>query len=284
MQGEMSSDRVAISLGKRLRSSAFIASVGVNPDWERYSPETQEAIRLARVVHYPSMLYEAVLLSLGKRTYPRNYYGFMGNKILQTQLFQLLGISHPRTRLYYGRNRLQRITADFNYPFIAKQAMGSSKGMGVYLVRNEPEAMTYLERHRPAYIQEYLSIDRDLRVIALGGRVICAYWRIRRLGEFRCNVAQGAEISFEEIPEDGIAFAKEVARRCRFDEVGMDICIVQGRFYILEANMVFGLEGVRRGGIDIKRAITRAAEEAAQEQWGSGRGAAVLRRESAWRR
>ncbi len=284
MQGEMSSDSVAISLGKRLRSSAVIASVGVKPDWEHYSPETQEAIRLARVVCYPSMLYEAVLLSLGKRTYPRNYYGFMGNKILQTQLFQLLGISHPRTRLYYGRNRLQRITADFDRPFIAKKPVGSSKGMGVYLIRDETDAMAYLERHRPAYIQEYLPLERDLRVIVLGGRVIHAYWRIRRLGEFRCNVAQGAAISFEGIPEEGIAFAEDVARRCRFDEVGMDICMVHGRFYILEANMVFGLEGVRRGGIDIRRALTSAAEEATQGQWGSGRGAAALRRESEWRR
>ncbi|MHC1741965.1 MAG: RimK family alpha-L-glutamate ligase [Syntrophobacteraceae bacterium] len=261
MQCETSADSVAIALGKRLRSSAVIASVGVNPEWEHYSPETQEAIRRASVVFYPSSLYEPVLRSLGKQTYPRNYYRFMGNKIRQTELFQLLGISHPRTRLFYGRNRLRRITSEFDYPFIAKKPMGSSKGLGVFLIRNATDAGEYLEGHRPAYVQEYLPIDRDLRVIVLGGRVIHAYWRIRRPGEFRCNVAQGAEISFEGIPEDGLVFAKDVARRCGFEEVGMDICIAHGHHYILEANMVFGLEGVRQAGIDIYEAITRAAEE-----------------------
>lgn len=256
----MPSETLGIALGKRLRSSRLIASLGVLPDWDGYSPDAQEAIRRAAVLYYPSMLYEPVLQSVGKRTYPHNYYGFMGNKIRQTELFQLLGISHPRTGLFYGRNRLQRITAEFDYPFIAKTPVGSSKGLGVFLIGDEARALEYLENHRPAYIQEYLPIDRDLRVIVLRGRVAHAYWRIHRAGEFRCNVAQGAEIAFEDIPEEGLAFAEDVALRCRFDEVGMDICFAHGRTYVLEANMVFGLEGVRRAGIAIHEAIAKAAE------------------------
>lgn len=250
-----------IALGKRLRSSASIPSVGVRADWEDYSPEIQDAIRASSVVFYPSMLYEGVFLSVGKRIFPRNYYGFMGNKIRQTQLFQLLDISHPRTRLYYGRHLLPRIVAEFDFPFIAKNPLGSSKGVGVHLIQTEADLIKYLETHRPAYVQEYLPIHRDLRVVLLKGAVIHAYWRVQRSGEFRCNVARGAEISFDDIPEDALAFARDVARRCGFDELGMDVCYARGRYFILEANMVFGLEGFRQAGIDIYDRLMRAAEE-----------------------
>jgi ribosomal protein S6--L-glutamate ligase len=134
------------------------------------------------------------------------------------------------------------------------------------LIRNEWDLSKYLETHRPAYVQEYLPIGRDLRVVVLRGEVIHAYWRIQLRGEFRCNVARGAAISFDDIPEDGLAFARDVAHRCGFDEVGMDICHARGRYYILEANMVFGLEGFRQAGIDIHDHLERAAEAMSRQR------------------
>ncbi len=247
-----------VSLGKRLRRCPKLRCFGVFPNWEDYSRESQQAIRSAQRVFYPSEMYEAVFLAVGKEVFPRNHYDFMGNKIRQTQLFQLLGVSHPRTRLYYGRNRLERIRGDFDYPFIAKTPVGSSKGVGVYLIGGEDDLVGYLEWHRPAYIQEYLPIGRDLRIVVVDGKVVHAYWRIQCSGEFRNNVARGACISYEDIPEDALQFAEEVARRCRFDEVGLDVAIAHGRHYVLEANMAYGLEGFWRLGMDIYDILARA--------------------------
>lgn len=251
----------AIALGRRIRSSASIRTVGVLPSWEDYPREVRDAIRSARMVFYPSPLYADVLRSMGKRIFPRSYYRFMGNKILQTQLFQLLEIAHPRTRLYYGHDRAAKIAAAFEFPMIGKSPLGSSKGLGVYLIQSEAALHAYLDAHRPAYIQEYLPIDRDLRVVVIDGEVIHAYWRVGRPGEFRCNVARGAHISFENIPKAGLDFALDVARRCGFDEVGMDVCFAHGRYWVLEANMVFGLEGFRQAGIDLYEHLARIAEE-----------------------
>ena len=113
------------------------------------------------------------------------------------------------------------------------------------------ELASYLKSYHPAYIQEYLPIDRDLRVVLIKGRVIHAYWRIHQPGNFRNNVSQGGRISFDGIPEEALHFAIDVARRCGFDEVGLDICQADGRYYVIEANMVFGLEGFRRKGLDL---------------------------------
>jgi ribosomal protein S6--L-glutamate ligase len=250
-QKHQSGDMVRVSLGKRMRGSSSFHCHGVLPNWDDYPGDVRQAIAEAQEIFYPSSMYESLFDALGKKIYPRNYYAFLGNKIRQTSLFQLLGISHPRTRFYYGRNRQARICRDFPHPFIAKTPLGSSMGQGVFLIRNEAELESYLASHRPAYIQEYLPIDRDLRVVLIKGRVIHAYWRIHQTGEFRNNVAQGGRISFDSIPDEAIGFAIEVAVRCGFEEVGLDICQACDRYYVIEANMVFGLEGFRQKGLDI---------------------------------
>lgn len=243
--------RLRLSLGKRIRHCREFACWGVKPNWDDYPIAVREAIWEAEQVFYPSHLYESLFQSFGKTTFPRNYYAFLGNKVRQTSLFQLLEIPHPRTRVYYGRDRLTRIRADFSYPFIAKAPVGSSMGEGVFLIQGEDDLADYLHRYCPAYIQEYLPLERDLRVVLIKARIIHAYWRIHRPGEFRNNVAQGGAISFDEIPEAALAFAVEVAVRCGFEEVGLDICEAHGSYCVLEANMVFGLEGFRQKGLDL---------------------------------
>jgi ribosomal protein S6--L-glutamate ligase len=240
-----------LSLGKRIRFSPSFRCFGVQPNWGDYPAWVRKALGEADEIFYPSSLYEDIFHALGKKTFPRNYYSFMGNKIRQTNLFQLLGISHPRTRLYYGRHRIVRICKDFPYPFIAKAPVGSSMGEGVRLIQGEAELDDYLKNQHPAYIQEYLSIDRDLRVVLIKGKVIHAYWRIHKPGEFRNNVSRGSEISFDHIPDEALCFATEVATQCGFDEVGLDICLAGGRYYVIEANMVFGLEGFRQRGLNL---------------------------------
>lgn len=240
-----------VSLGKRVRSRSDFLCFGVRPNWEDYPPSAKKAISAARDVFYASCLYEDLFRVLGKNTYPNNYYAFLGNKIRQSDLFHFLAIPHPRTALFYGANRKEKILAEFDYPFVAKAALRSSMGEGVFLIKTEQELDDYLEKCFPAYIQEYLPIDRDMRVVLIKGRVVHAYWRIARMGEFRNNVSQGGRISFDDIPEEAIQFAKEVAEKCGFDEVGLDICYAGNRYYVLEANMVFGLEGFRQAGVDV---------------------------------
>jgi len=240
-----------ISFGKRLRSSPSFQCVGTFPNWQDYPAPVQQAVKFADKIYYPSTLYEDLFLSVGKKVFPSNFYQLMGNKILQTALFQLLGISHPRTRIYYGKNRLERILTDFDFPLVVKTPIGSSKGSGVWLAKNESDLIKYLKSHRPAYAQQYLPIDRDLRIVLIAGQVVHAYWRIQKPGDFRNNVAQGARISYQDIPDCALKFAADVATQCDFGEVGLDICIFEETCYVIEANMVYGLEGFRQSGRDI---------------------------------
>lgn len=248
-----------IALGKRLRSCPKVYSLGIKLDPDLYPQEHLELLKIFPKIYYPTHHYEDVLVAMGKKTFPRNYYHYLGNKIKQTELFTLLNIPHPRTQIYYERKRKTKILNDFNFPFVAKIPVGSSQGKGVFLIRNENDLDNYLAETYPAYVQEYLLFDRDLRIVVIGGKVIHAYWRIGREGDFRHNVSQGAEISFENIPKKALEFAVQVAKRCGFDEVGMDICIVHDSLYVLEANMVFGLVGFRLANKDIHASLCELA-------------------------
>lgn len=243
-----------ISFGKRLRKSS-IPCVGVWPNWSDFPAEARRGVTAARKICYPGPVYDEVFRALGKIVFPRNYYHFLGNKIAQTNLFQLLGVPQPRTGIFCGRNRFERIRGDFPFPFVAKTAVGSSRGEGVFLISCPDELSGYVKEHNPAYVQEYLPIERDLRVVVIAGKVVHAYWRVHREGDFRNNVARGGSISFDDIPAPALEFARNAAVVCGFDEVGLDICECGGKYFVLEANMVYGLEGFRKMGMDIYEII-----------------------------
>jgi ribosomal protein S6--L-glutamate ligase len=250
-----------IALGKRLRHSPRVQTLGVRPNIDDYSAIELDLLRSADTIYYPSSLYEDVFLALGKRVFPANYYRYMGDKIKQTELFTLLDIPHPRTRIYEGSDRAHLILSDFSFPFIAKIPLGSSKGRGVFLIRSRRDLDRYLQGSPQAYVQEYLPIDRDLRIVLLGRQGVHAYWRIARPDEFRSNVSLGGRISFEDIPAGALHFAEKVAHLCGFDEVGLDVCICENRYLVLEANMVYGLKGFEAAGLDIYRLLRQRVTE-----------------------
>jgi len=237
-----------VALGRRIRFHSSIPIVGIRLNWNEYNCEDQKLLREADLICYPSKLYEQFFKALGKEVFPKNCCEFIGNKIRQTLLFEWLDIPHPRTHIYYGKSRMQKILQDFSYPFIAKNPVGSSQGRGVFLISSEEELARYLENHNPAYIQEYLPVDRDLRIVIFGSKPIHAYWRIGRAGDFRHNVSQGADVSFENIPEGALSFAEKVSKLCGFEDVGLDVIVFNNSFYVIEANMVYGQEGFRRYG------------------------------------
>lgn len=246
------------ALGKHLRACKSIIPVARTLDLDIESPIIHELLHNATHVYYPGSMLEPLFRSTDKVIFPKNFYAFMGNKIRQTLLFQWLGIPHPKTKIYYGKNLEDLILCDFSFPFVAKRAVGGSQGKEVFLIKSESDLLYYLARYYPPYIQEYIPAERDLRIVLFAGRVIHAYWRKGNPGDFRHNVSQGGTVSFEDIPEGALDFAKWVVRVCGFDEVGLDILHTGNRYLVLEANMVYGLEGFRRKGINIQEIFMQA--------------------------
>ncbi len=246
----MTAEKKVIALEARLKGCKNVITLGVHPNLD-YSEKDLELIVKAPKIYYPTTFFADLFDAMGKKTFPSYHtYKCVQDKIKQTALFKLLEISHPRTRVFYGNRQKAKITDFFEFPFIGKIPRGSAMGRGVYLIRNEKELSAYNRLNPIAYIQEYLRIDRDIRVIIIGEKVAHAYWRIAPRDDFRTNVAVGATISLEPIPPEALDFALQIAHSCRWDDVGIDICLQGGKLYVLEANMKYGKEGFKTAGID----------------------------------
>lgn len=254
--------RTIIALERRLSACRNVRTLGVKPRFSDYSDQERHDILDAEVVYYPSTWYAELFDTVGKPTFPSHHtYRFAQDKIRQTALFQLLGIPHPKTRVFYGPLQHRTILDWFEFPFVMKQPRGSSRGVGIHLIRNVQELEAGLRNHRVVYIQEYIPMDRDLRVVVIAGHIVHAYWRVAAAGDFRTNVACGGTVCFDPVPQEALDLARMTAVQCRFDDVGIDICLAGDGFAVLEANVKYGTEGFAQANIDYVRMMEEMIED-----------------------
>ena len=144
-------------------------------------------------IYYPTAFYADLFDAVGKPTFPSYHtYKCVQDKIKQSALFQLAGLPHPRTRVFYGKRQKARIREYFSYPMHCQRTAWLSDGTRrVPMINNVADLDAYILDRHIAYVQQYLPIDRDIRVVVIGSQVVHAYWRIAGEGEFRTNVAQG---------------------------------------------------------------------------------------------
>jgi ribosomal protein S6--L-glutamate ligase len=244
-----------VALGRRLEGVPEVMTLGVRANFADYAPSEQNLLRSSNVILYPTRNYAQYFATMGKRTFPSlETHLYADEKIKQSTLFQLLQLPHPRTRVYY-RLHHDHILDDFEFPFVAKVARASAQGRGIFKVQDEAALEKYLRTNPIAYIQEYLPHRRDLRVILINYEPVVAYWRLNPPGEFRTNLLQGGSIQFDAVPRNAIELAQAVARKCRFDDVGLDFIECEGAWYVIEANMLYGRQGLRLKGLDLKEII-----------------------------
>jgi len=244
-----------VALGSRLVGVPEVSTLGVKPNFQDYSKLEQQQILNAAVILYPTLNYAQFFTTMGKRIFPSvETYLYADEKIKQTTLFNMLAIPHPRTRFYLQRD-FSKILNDFAFPFIAKIPRASARGRGVFKIGNPTDLDQYLQQVKTAYIQEYIPHEKDLRVILINYEPILSYWRRRSPDDFRTNLYQGGQIDFADIPDDIMPVVQDYARRCKFNDVGLDLLQYQGKWYVIEANMMYGREGFKKKNLVLKEVI-----------------------------
>ena len=258
----MNTTPIAVALEKRLRRCRNVLTLGVRPNFSDYGPEDVQRILAAPRIYYPSAFYAGLFDALGKPTFPSYHnYKCAQDKIRQSTLFEMAGIPHPKTRFFYGKRQKGRIGEFFDFPLVGKIPRGSSMGRGVFLLRDKSALDAYCERTHVAYIQEYLPIDRDIRVVVIGRKAVHAYWRIAPPGSFYTNISAGGRVGEDAVPPAAVELAERTARCCGWDDVGLDICRVHGEYYVLEGNMKYGKQGFAHFGMDYDRLMEKMIED-----------------------
>lgn len=177
------------------------------------------------------------------------------DKVEMTRVFQTVAPEHTPWTLIAanGPQEREQIWDTMALPFVAKLPK-ASMGEGVWLIECRDHWRRYCETSKVLYVQEYLPIDRDVRVVIVGDRVVTAYWRTQAEQGFYNNVARGGQVDTSPVPEAATELALKLARELGVDHAGFDIALVDGYPYVLEFNRLFGNQGLQKGS-ELKAAI-----------------------------
>jgi ribosomal protein S6--L-glutamate ligase len=244
-----------IAIGSRLKGIPEVKTIGLKPNFSDYSSREREHLLDAGTILYPTLNYAQFFKTMGKEIFPSlESYLYADEKIKQTTLFNMMDIPHPRTRFYYPLHHAD-ILNDFRFPFIAKIPRASAQGRGVFKINDHEALKSYLQLTKVAYIQDFLPHNRDLRVILINYDKVIAYWRESGEGNFRTNLSQGGSINFNDIPREPLQLAQEYAKKCKFNDVGLDFISHGGKWYLIEANMKYGRKGLIKAGLNLKEIL-----------------------------
>ncbi len=244
-----------------LKPSEDVTVTYVKPETYAARPQDYEQLLTeADWVLFPEYWQlNALEYGLGCRVFPSPASYRLGHdKIEMTRIFQLVAPEHhPRTWIAQNSaTEAERLWEAMSYPFVAKLPK-ASQGTGVWLIEQRQQWLDYLGIADRLYVQEYLPIDKDLRIVIVGNEIIAAYWRHQSEYSFHTNVAQGGFVSYDDIPPQAIDFVTKLARGLNIDHAGFDIAMVGDHPYLLEFNRLFGNQGIPGGGKDITEAILR---------------------------
>ncbi|MGR9072983.1 MAG: ATP-grasp domain-containing protein [Gammaproteobacteria bacterium] len=180
------------------------------------------------------------------------------DKIEQTRVFQLLWPGNtPETLILANtpENR-EKTVRHFGGPFVAK-APKSSEGHGVFLIETEEQWLDYCARTPILYVQEWLPIDRDMRIVVVGKNIIGGYWRLQGADGFHNNLAQGGLLEIAPLPQAAVELVLQIALALNIDHGGFDVAMVGETPFLLEFNRLFGNHGLIEQGINPRESIYR---------------------------
>jgi len=185
------------------------------------------------------------------------------NKIEQTRVFQsICPRNTPETIILENSvGNADFIWEHFSSSFVAKIPK-SSEGRGVFLIESRSDWRAYCVQSDILYAQEFLPIDRDMRIVVIGNKIIGGYWRLQSDNGFHNNIAQGGRLDFAVLHADAADVVLELARKLKINHGGFDVAMVGDRPYILEFNRLFGNHGLVEQGIKTTDHIFEHLKEA----------------------
>lgn len=174
--------------------------------------------------------------------------------------------SVPNYKLFLGSVAYREQKDNLSFPLIVKSTRGSM-GKKVRKVNNESELDSAVEELRfPIIIQRYIPIDYDVRVMVIDGKILGAFTRYNKTGDFLTS-RRGGGREVVHLSGEMESAALEAYKLSGLKVVGVDLVEHEGKVYVLEANASpqFGMfEKVT--GINVAERIVAYLEEEYDKQ------------------
>lgn len=139
------------------------------------------------------------------------------------------------------------------YPIVSKASDGAM-GDNVRLIKTPTQLYSHIEKifsdkglktkyngrnqQKYVYLQEYVPIEKDMRIITIGNKVELAFWRYSKV--WKKNISKGGKIDCNNIPDTAINLANEVSKKLNMHWCAYDMIFNNGQIQILEFSSVFG--------------------------------------------
>ena len=158
-------------------------------------------------------------------------------------------IAIPKTKIFHQNKEkaYDYLKNEATYPQIIKKSYGPSNYGGYYVHKadnfKEAHALLEKEKYDPIYTQNGIDLkySGDLRVMLIGHKPVCAFWRFSGEGEWITNTSQGGTMSYENVPMNALELAVKASKAAKAEYWACDIAIDSNddKPYILECATAF---------------------------------------------
>lgn len=156
-------------------------------------------------------------------------------------------INIPNTEIFYDKQKGYEYLKTAKYPKIVKRSYGPSNYGGYFVHKvdsaSEAKALFDEKRYVPMYIQDAIDLKDggDIRVMLIGHKPVCAFWRYSGESEWITNTSQGGSMSYDNVPMNALELAVKASKAAKAEYWASDIAIdaKTGEATILECATAF---------------------------------------------
>jgi len=150
----------------------------------------------------------------------------------------------PKTYIFYDDKKAYEFMESTTYPKIVKRSYGPSNygGYFVHKVDSKEEAKELFAKKKyfPYYFQDFVPMEADVRVMLIGHKPVCAFWRRPPEGEWLTNTSQGGSMDYQGVPKELLDLAVRVSKAANAEYWACDIAVGEdGKYRILECATAF---------------------------------------------
>ena len=154
------------------------------------------------------------------------------------------GLPIPKTYIYYNHDNAYKFLKKTEYPKIIKKSYGPSNygGYFVHKVDSAKEAKELFaeKKYHPMYFQDFVPMEADIRVMLIGHKPVCAFWRRAPEGEWLTNTSQGGSMDYMDVPKNVLDLAVKVSKAAKAEYWACDVAYGKdGKVRILECATAF---------------------------------------------
>jgi len=154
------------------------------------------------------------------------------------------GLPIPKTYIYYNRENAHKFLKKTQYPKIVKKSYGPSNYGGYFVHKvdsyKEAKALFDEKKYHPMYFQDFVPMEADIRVMLIGHKPVCAFWRRAPEGEWLTNTSQGGSMDYMDVPKSVLDLAVKVSKAAKAEYWACDVAYGKdGKVRILECATAF---------------------------------------------